>query len=184
MELNLNDKFLDVYKQLEAELKYSEKTVLDYEGTLQGNVAEQLKSCRIMRNYMAHNDLEFLSATNAQIKFLNEHIMTIRKSAQLVKNSTKKVALSKESETLKNIAIIVQKYGVAPIQTSKGIYLVDSDIIVSNYVLANKKVAIPTKIPKYKYISQDIRLSEVTPDIYIVTDDGTSTGKYIGLLII
>ena len=39
--MNLNDKFLTAYKQLEAELKCDEKTVLDYEATLQGVVAEQ-----------------------------------------------------------------------------------------------------------------------------------------------
>ena len=183
--MNLNDKFLTAYKQLEAELKCDEKTVLDYEATLQGVVAEQLKSCRIMRNYMAHNDLEFLNATNNQIKFLNEQIANIRKTAQLVKNATKKIPLAKETELLKNIAVTVQKYGVAPIQTTKGIYLVNSDIIVANYVSANKKLSIPTKIPKYQYISPTVRLSEVDNQtkIYIVTNDGTSSGQYIGLLI-
>ena len=183
--MNLNDKFLAAYKQLEAELKCDEKTVLDYEATLQGVVAEQLKSCRIMRNYMAHNDLEFLNATNNQIKFLNEQIANIRKTAQLVKNATKKIPLAKETELLKNIAVTVQKYGVAPIQTTKGIYLVNSDIIVANYVSANKKLSIPTKIPKYQYISPTVRLSEVDNQtkIYIVTDDGTSKGQYIGVLI-
>ena len=183
--MNLNDKFLTAYKQLEAELKCDEKTVLDYEATLQGVVAEQLKSCRIMRNYMAHNDLEFLNATNNQIKFLNEQIANIRKTAQLVKNATKKIPLTKETELLKNIAVTVQKYGVAPIQTTKGIYLVNSDIIVANYVSANKKLSIPTKIPKYQYISPTVRLSEVDNQtkIYIVTNDGTSSGQYIGLLI-
>ena len=183
--MNLNDKFLTAYKQLEAELKCDEKTVLDYEATLQGVVAEQLKSCRIMRNYMAHNDLEFLNATNNKIKFLNEQIANIRKTAQLVKNATKKIPLAKETELLKNIAVTVQKYGVAPIQTTKGIYLVNSDIIVANYVSANKKLSIPTKIPKYQYISPTVRLSEVDNQtkIYIVTDDGTSKGQYIGLLI-
>ncbi len=183
--MNLNDKFLTAYKQLEAELKCDEKTVLDYEATLQGVVAEQLKSCRIMRNYMAHNDLEFLSASSNQIKFINEQIANIRKTAQLVKNATKKIPLAKENEQLKNIAITVQKYGIAPIQTTKGIYLVNSDIIVSNYVNANKKIVIPTKIPKYQYISPTIRLSEVNNQnqLYIVTDDGTSKGQYIGLLM-
>ena len=182
--MNLNDKFLAAYKQLEAELKCDEKTVLDYEATLQGVVAEQLKSCRIMRNYMAHNDLEFLNATNNQIKFLNEQIANIRKTAQLVKNATKKIPLAKETELLKNIAVTVQKYGVAPIQTTKGIYLVNSDIIVANYVSTNKKLSIPTKIPKYQYISPTVRLSEVDNQnkIYIVTADGTSKGQYIGLL--
>lgn len=182
--MNLNDKFLAAYKQLEAELKYDEKTVLDYEGTLQGVTAEQLKSCRIMRNYMAHNDLEFLSASSNQIKFLNEQIANIKKSAQLVKNATKKIPLAKETEQLKNIAVTVQKYGVAPIQTAKGIYLADATVIVSNYVSTNKKISIPTKIPKYHYISPDTRLSEVDTQItYIVTSDGTAKGQYIGLLI-
>lgn len=182
--MTTNDKFLAAYKQLEAELKYDEKTVLDYEGTLQSSEAEQMKCCRIMRNYMAHNDLEFLSTSNNQIKFLNEHINLIKKSAKCVKNFMKKLALSKETEQLKNLAVIVQKYGVAPMNTSKGIYLANSDTIVANYVVGNKKVNIPSKLPKYKYISPDIRIADIPlNETFIVTDDGTSKGKYLGILI-
>lgn len=183
--MTINDKFLDAYKQLESELKYSDKTVLDYEGTLQGAVAEKLKSCRIMRNYMAHNDLDFLTATNNQIKFLNEHINLIKKSAQLVKNATKKIPLTKETEQLKNVATTLKKYGIVPVQTKNGIYLVDSMTFVYNFANGNKKLAIPAKLPKYKYISPNERLSEVVaPETYIVTDDGTAKGKYIGMLIV
>lgn len=183
--MDLNAKFLEAYKALEAELKYDNKTVLEYEVTLKGQNIEKLKCCRIMRNYMAHNDLEFLSASNNQIKFLNDMIADVKKTAQIVKNATKKIALLKESTAIKDIAVVVNKSKYAPIQTSSGIYLVNSDILVSSIVNNEKKVRIPAKLPKYKYISPSVRLSDVeTDNVYIVTSDGTIKGKYIGLLIV
>lgn len=67
----MNDNFLDTFSVLDSELKLENNTILEFENPLDSNSQEKLKVCRIMRNYMSHNDVTFLSATNEQIKFLN-----------------------------------------------------------------------------------------------------------------
>ena len=70
----VNEKFLDAFRALDTELKDQGSTVLEYENSLKdGSIEkEKLKVCRIMRNYMAHNDTTFLTASNEQIKFLQK----------------------------------------------------------------------------------------------------------------
>ena len=180
----INDKFLDSFRALDTELKYDEMSVLDYENSLSGIEQERLKVCRIMRNYMAHNDTTFLTASNEQIKFLNAQVTNIRKSSKLVKDVMKKIKPIKATSTMKDIIALVDKYSIAPIINGKDIYLVDKDILVHQMAIGNKKIVCPTRIPKYKYIDKMERLELIDHGVYIVTNDGTSTGEFIGLLII
>ena len=66
-----NDRFLEAYKGLETELKANGLVPLDFENKMsEGTDKERLKVCRIMRNYISHNDVNFLCATLDQIKFI------------------------------------------------------------------------------------------------------------------
>ena len=180
--MNLNDKFLESYKQLEAELKYDEKTVLDYENSLSGTEQEQLKVCRIMRNYFAHNDTTFLATTAEQVKFIDHLTINIRRSAHTVKDEMKRVKSVTEKELLKNILPMIDKNPYVPMETPNGLYLLDRSIVIHNLVAGNKKVEVPKRLPKLNYTSKDVRLENLSKAVYIVTDDGTATGKYLGVL--
>ena len=108
--MSLVDKFLESYKNLEAELKAEGMTILDYENKMkEGTEKERLKVCRIMRNYMSHNDTVFLDATNEQIKFIDGLTLGIRRQAHTVKDEMKKVTPVKETEQLKNMLVSIDK---------------------------------------------------------------------------
>lgn len=179
-----NEKFLDAFRALDTELKTDGTTVLDYENTLDSLDQEKLKVCRIMRNYMAHNDTTFLATTTDQIKFLDNQLVQLRKLAHTVKDEMKRVKLVKPTEPIKNIITAIDKYPILPIETKLGIYLVDSSILIHQLSLGNKKIAIPARLPKYKYVSKTDRMDNISSGIYIVTEDGTPTGNYVGILML
>lgn len=184
--MTITDKFLDSFRALDTELKCEDKTIMDFENSLEGIDQERMKVCRIMRNYMAHNDATFLTPSNEQIKFLDTQVSNILKSANTVKTEMKKIKLVKETELIKNLIPIIDKSNIIPLELKTGgIYLVTKDILLHQLALGNKKVAIPTRLPKYQYISKDIRLDKITHNTtYIVTSDGTDKGTYLGILII
>lgn len=179
-----NEKFLDAFRALDTELKSDGMTVLDYENSLDTLGQERLKVCRIMRNYMAHNDTTFLTTTNEQIKFLDDQVVEIRKKAHTVKDEMKKVKLIKATAAIKDVIASIDKFPVAPIETKAGLYLVDKDTLIHNLALGNKKIAIPARLPKYATIAKDERIENISSGIYVVTSDGTVTSTYVGLIII
>ena len=177
-----NDKFLDAFRALDSELKDQGSTVLEFENSLKDGSAdkEKLKVCRIMRNYMAHNDTTFLTASNDQIKFLDSLTAEVLKKAHLVKDEMKRVKSIKPTEPIKNVIAALDKYPVVPIETKTGIYLVDKDILVHQLAQGNKKIVVPAKLPKYKTTDKMEKIDNLSEGIYIVYDKNA----YIGIVII
>ncbi len=179
----LNNKFLDSYRALDIELKSEGKTVLDYENTLESTELEKLKVCRIMRNYMSHNDMTFLEATNEQIKFIDSQVDYLRSLSHTVKDEMKRIKLVKSTEWIKNIIPLVDKNKIIPIETSNGIFLVDSNYLIHQLSLGNKKLSFPNRPPKYDYVNKLDKIEDLNKNhTYIVTDTGTKDGKYLGIL--
>ncbi len=180
-----NDKFLDAYRSLETELKLEGCGVLDYENTLTDKTTqERLKVCRIMRNYMAHNDTTFLCSSTDQIRFLEQMASEIRKKAHTVKDEMKRVKALKASAPIKEVIASLDKYPIAVLESKAGFYLVDKDILVHQLALGNKKVEIPARLPKYRYTTKDCRMEDLGRGIYVVTADGTEKGAYLGILMV
>ncbi len=177
-----NDKFLDAFRAFEAELKADGISVLDYENTLIGTEQEQLKVCRIMRNYMAHNDTTFLGTTPAQLKFLESKTLEIRRRSNIVKDEMKKIKPLKESAPIKDVIAILDKNPVAVMETKVGLFLVDKSILIHQLALGNKKIACPTRLPKYQTVSKEDRTKNIGKGTYVVTSDGTANGTYLGIL--
>ncbi len=182
--MTANDKFLDAFRALDTELKLDGMTVLDYENGLDETNKEKLKVCRIMRNYMAHNDMTFLGTTTDQVKFLEKLASEIRKKSHTIKDEIEKVTPLKYTVPIKDVTAVLAKHTVAVLETKSGLYLVDKDMLIKQLALGNKKVSIPVKLPSYKYISKDERVQNIGRGIYIVTSDGTKEGKYLGIAVI
>ncbi len=178
-----NDKFLDAFRALDTELKADNTSVLDYENTLTGTEQEKLKVCRIMRNYMAHNDTTFLSTTPAQTKFLEEKTTEIRRRFHTVKNETKKIKPIKESSPIKDIIAILDKNPAAVLETKTGLYIVNKDILIHQLAQGNKKIVCPERLPKYATVAKDEKIENVGNGLYVVTSDGSINGTYIGIFI-
>jgi len=182
----MNETFLDAFRALDSELRDQGSTVLEYENSLNDNSSdkEKLKVCRIMRNYMAHNDTTFLIGSKDQIKFLSALTEELRKKSHCVKDEMKRVKEINSTEPIKNVIASLDKFPVAPIFDKKGIYLVDKDILIHQLATGAKKITLPTKLPKYNYVGKMKKMDSLSSGSYIVTDTGTSTGKYLGLLVI
>lgn len=178
----MNDKFLDSFRALDTELKSDGSTVLDYENSLDTANLEKMKVCRIMRNYMAHNDKTFINASNEQIKFLDEQVNNIRRKAHTVKDEMKRIKPLKAAESIKNIIAQIVKYPIVPLESKSGIYLVTQDILLKQLAAGNKKIDIPARLPKYKTVNKLERVENITPGTYIVLDD--KTNEYVGLFIL
>ena len=176
----MNDKFLDAFRALDSELKLNNTTVLDYENSLDTLEQERMKVCRIMRNYMAHNDKSFITASNEQIKFLDNQVTEIRKKSHTVKDEMKRIKPLKATEPIKNVLAQIVKYPIVPIETKTGIYLVDKDTLLKQLAAGNKKIDIPARLPKYKTTNKLERIENLTTGIYIVLEKDS----YIGLIMI
>lgn len=180
----MNNKFLEAYRGLENELRYENKSVLDYENKIKdSNTQEKLKLCRICRNYMAHQDTNFVSASKDMIAFIENLTKEIRLSGDIVKNHVKKAKTAYSTDSIKNIIPLCAKNKVPIVDKKSGqvLYIADADFIVKQLAKNNKKLDLPKKLPKYKYIDKEERIDKLS-GLYIVTSDGTSTGKYIGIL--
>lgn len=177
-----NDKFLDAFRALDSELKDQGSTVLEYENSLKdGSVEkEKLKVCRIMRNYMSHNDTTFLTASTEQIKFLDAQTEEVLKRAHLVKDEMKRVKPLKATAPIKDIIAALDKFPVCPLETKAGIYLVDKDILVHQLAGGAKKIAIPAKLPKYKTTTKMTKIEDLTSGTYLVIEKDA----YIGIIIV
>ena len=182
--MTANDKFLDAFRALDTELKLDGMTVLDYENGLDETNKEKLKVCRIMRNYMAHNDMTFLSTTSDQVKFLEKLASEIRKKSHTIKDEVEKITPLKYTAPIKDVTAVLSKHTVAVLETKAGFYLVDKDMLITQLALGNKKISIPVKLPTYRYVSKDERITNIGRGIYIVTSDGTKEGKYLGIAVI
>ena len=60
----------------------------------------------------------------------------------------------------------------------------DKDILIHQMSQGNKKIVVPTKIPKYNFVNKLEKMDSLTSGVYIVTENGMSTGKYLGILIV
>lgn len=181
----MNNKFLDAYRNLENELRAENKTVLEYENSLQDtNIQEKLKLCRITRNYLSHQDTKFASVNKEMVEFLDKLAKEINLKAHTVKDEMKKIKPIFLNENIKNIIPMCAKYKYVPIvdkKTNQLIHIIDSEFLVEQLAKNNKKIVLPKKREKYNYIDKNSRLDKLS-GLYIVTIDGTEKSKYIGIL--
>lgn len=181
-----NKQFLDIYRELETELKATlNTTVLDYESKLSPpELQERLKICRVMRNYLTHAELDFIEVTDKQLTFLEKQTEKIARGKLVAKDKAKKAPLQKEGCTIKATLPILNKFGYAPIQTAKGVVLYSKDDAIYDIANEKKKVEIRknhshTKVPT---IAKTTPLETLAPGVYVVTENGKVDGKYVGVL--
>ena len=179
------NKFLDAYRNLENELRYENKSVLDYENSLKDqNIQEKLKLCRITRNYIAHQDTKFVSVNKEMIDFIEKLAKDINIKSHTVKDEMIKIKPVFLNESIKNIIPICAKYKFVPIidkKTNQVLHIINSEFLVEQLVKNNKKIVLPKKKERYNYIDKNSRLDKLS-GLYIVTSDGTEKGKYLGIL--
>lgn len=179
-----NEDFMDAFRELDTEIKAQGFiSVNDYEATMpDGSLEkEELKVCRIMRNFMAHNNMTFLTASMEQVKFLNNLTTELRKKAHTVKDEMKRVKTVTPSTPIKDMLQPICKFPIIPMELKDGsLYLITKDIILENLANGNKKIEVPKKLPKYSVTDKLEKIENLTSGVYIVMDKSA----YVGIICI
>lgn len=93
------DQFLTSFKALESAIRQElapMSSVLDYENVLaekkKNTESEKLKLCRIVRNYLAHNDTDFMVPSKDMIDFIDDLTVEILSSNGTAKDKMSTLA--------------------------------------------------------------------------------------------
>ena len=153
----MNDKFLDAFKELETELRGLGMSVLDYENNLaDGTDKERLKLCRIIRNYLSHQDKKFVVASEEMIKFISDLALEIRRKGNVVSNELIRQKTVKYTEYLKNVLPLIVKSSVPVVdKNDQVVYIITTDEYLKWLNKGIKKIELPKRLPKLNYVSKD-----------------------------
>lgn len=146
------EKFLEAYKKLETILRKTEQynSVFEYESILTDpETVEKLKLCRLMRNYIVHNEngADFVAPTTEMISFIAKQCQEVQKLVKTVETICTPVT-SFKSDSPMTIRMILKKindknlnfYPVTDGKTGKLIGVVDFENVVSALQKADYKL--------------------------------------------
>ena len=83
---------------------------------------------------------------------------------------------------IKNIITFIDKNPIIPMETPAGLLLIDKDMVIHALASNLKKIEIPKRMPKINYIAKNTRIADLSKSVYVVTDTGQQTGKYLAIL--
>ena len=189
-------KFIQQYNNFEKIISDSDtvqaRTVLEFEESLTLKDAEanqKLKVCRIVRNYIQHNDVNFVEPSKEMIDFianLSDYVRSLEMSANDV---LKKLTPLTLSDTITAAAKKLSKNKLMPVVDKKKVCIgiVTDETIraaVSKGTRPSSKLSnIESLIKSAAIISKDIPVKNITENS-VVTKDGTKNGQYVGVVII
>ena len=197
--MSKNTKYLDLYRRMESAIKSSGKynSVKEYEDSLETNSEKQnkLRMCRMMRNYMEHENITFVEASDAMIEFVeklsidfDEENIPVKKKMFNVKNSiqeTDLIVVAADYMTKKKLDTI-------PIfnkdDFSIGVITYESIVkylAAGDFTKAKKVSAVLSK-HQFGFVNENAPMSQVRPllsehkKVYLVLNDSK---KVVGWII-
>lgn len=189
-------KFIQQYNDFEKIISASNavqaRTVLEFEESLTLKDAEanqKLKVCRIVRNYIQHNDVNFVEPSKEMIDFianLSDYVRSLEMSANDV---LKKLTPLTLSDTITDAAKKLSRNKLMPVVDKRKICIgIVTDETIRAAVskgtrLSSKLSSIESLIKPAAIISKDIPVKNITENS-VVTKDGTKNGQYVGVVII
>lgn len=111
------NEFLKEYKTLEENTRYLfNKSVYEYEAGLDPDVLEKLKVCRLLRNYVIHqeND-EFVSVTTKQVEFIRGINNELERLYKRVGDKITELPAIDEEYTVQDVAKKLMSYEFVPV---------------------------------------------------------------------
>lgn len=194
--MSYNSKFLEKYKELEMLLRTQNIDFKNYEEEQEDSIKQKLRICRMMRNYLSHNDIIFIEATKEQINFIQNTIDNQRLKGDIVKKHLGRInnftcsLYDKCSDVLEIMSKRqITEYPVLIESRNGSVYEIK---IVSIFDVS--KAVLESKTNRIKDIqntlSDDIIFVDPIEDylsldhskITFCTDDGTSSGKLLGFV--
>ncbi len=188
--MNNNDKLLSLYREYETILRDRSTDSKEYEEKMDEKTGARLRMCRLFRNYLSHqDDVAFLSASDAQIKFLESKIKELKVADDTVKKHMKTVAaaMCTDTDRCTDVTKKMSKLKVTEIIVVRksGACELCSIFDIANSALETKTSRMTTvkgKKPK-QYVSPVQKFNTVTGDsVFIVPDNGREDGKLLGVL--
>lgn len=159
----------------------------EFEDQADDLLSNRLRTCRQFRNYLSHtNDPGFLEISDAQIKFLQERVNSMKMEDDVLKKHLKTAAAGTCNEKEKCSDVLAKmsklKCTVLVAVTANGYGLVNI-YDVAKAALANKatKISALKMTKKFKFIKPLTPMPEVPKTVIICTDDGTASGKLVGV---
>ena len=190
-----NTEFLKVYKQYESLLREQQIDIKTVEDSSDDKTSNRLRICRQLRNYLSHNDdNSFIDISDAQLKF-----MTGLYNRELMKGDVVKKHVKSPNSTTVSTKLCIDvlnmmtklKSDCLVVELSEP-YIKDTRYVlygmydVLQYYLDKGKSAkladVKSKpIKSSCFTSPEAKICDVPDGLIVCTDDGTKTGKLIGI---
>ena len=193
--MNQNTKYMELYRKFESLIRTAGyESVKAYEDSLSEDSKKQgkVRMCRVIRNYIEHEDQAFIEATTEMINFIQGEIYLIDEQELLVKKRMMKTFIAENDPIMVAAAFMEKtKLNIIPVMNDKG--FVSSAISAMNimkiiasgdYSKTKKVNAIQSKY-KFSFINENDSIKSIRPylngtRIYLVLNDNK---KIVGWLI-
>lgn len=182
--------FIKAYKDLEAALQKRNKSIFGIEKTLPPDDSKKMQLCRLTRNFLQHETEEFVKPTEYMTAFLTE--LKDRISGKVSEKDTVSSILYRIrpmtlNDAFMDAAKVVGKNGYIPIVDADGCFqgMFTTEVMKSAMFsgASNKLLsAVKLKRPEQEdIVSPDTLYAHLPEGLYVVTEDGSPTGKYVGM---
>ena len=196
--MNRNAKYMELYRRLEGLVKTNGfASVRAYEESLSENHSkqEQIRICRMIRNYIEHESADFVEASDNMISFLEKELMELDENETPVRKKMIPVKNAIRDTDLLVIAadfMAKRKTHIIPIFDKSDFAvgaLSDSDIvryIASGDFTKAKKVSVVQAAHKFGFINESAPMRQVRPlleghkKVYLVLNDAK---KVVGWIV-
>ncbi len=185
------DIFLKSYKKLEEVLTKEGKTIYEFEQELDQTAGKKLQLCRLTRNFLQHENDIFITPTVEMISFIDAQVLSLESKYLHVKDKMTRQTALLWTEKMKDAAAKLPKKitGIPVIDPDKNFFglLVPESVITSiseGKFGKSLKSQLEYLIKPNGILKPDMLLENIHSGIYVVTSDGTESGKYRGVLII
>lgn len=179
--------FIEAYKKLENAISgiesLDDRTVVGFENAMVKNNSElnMLRYCRYTRNYIQHNVNyeKFVAVTSEMVAFLEKETAYAMSLRQSVKDVMKRPKPLPENADIVDVAKALKRAPLAIAALKGTVTAAYDETALRDAVIAGK---LPMTVPsRIRFVKDDTPIDGLN-GLYVVTDNGTKKGKYIGVL--
>lgn len=196
--MNRNTKYMELYRRFESAVRsVGFGSVKEYEDSLVNNQFKQgqIRICRMIRNYIEHENADFVEASDNMISFLEKETMELDENETPVKKKMIPIRNAIRDTDLLIIAadfLTKKKTNIIPVFDKNDFaigVLSNADIvkyIASGDFTKAKKVSVVQAAHKFGFINESTPMSQVRPmleghkKVYLILNDAK---KVVGWIV-
>lgn len=193
--MNINQAFLEAYRNFESVLRTADMTPRDYEDKMTDpEKAAKLRLCRTIRNYLAHENVSFTDASENMVDFIVKETAQLDEAETPVKKKMFKMTDSIHEDDLISSAVTImlkKKLTMVPVFNESnyctGVFSFTdlANMIANGNYTKSKKVSMAMSPVRFTMLSETTPMSQVLNyvndkkyGVYMITN--TKTKKIIG----